>query len=107
MLWAHAAGVALPDDWRGSGFDLVINVIEAARAGRGVAVVQKCMVEADLAAGRLVMPIAGTASTGRGYYLCRRRAQGAHAASELFSAWVREQAALSEPASPARHRATG
>jgi DNA-binding transcriptional LysR family regulator len=54
----------------------------------GVAVVQRCMVEQDLASGRLRMPVPGAASTGRGYYLCRRRALGAHPAAELFSAWI-------------------
>ncbi|HET8748546.1 MAG TPA: LysR substrate-binding domain-containing protein, partial [Ramlibacter sp.] len=106
-LWAEAVGAKLPAGWQGSGFDLVINLIEAARAGRGVAVVQKCMVEADLASGRLAMPVPGVASTGRGYYLCRRRALAAHPAAEAFSQWVRAQAALSEPASPAARRARG
>jgi LysR family transcriptional regulator, glycine cleavage system transcriptional activator len=106
-LWAQAAGVPLPERWRGTGFDLAINLIEAARAGMGVAVVQKCMVEADLASGRLVMPVAGTASTDRGYYLCRRRALGAHSAADVFSEWIVRQAAVSEPASPAARRATG
>jgi LysR family transcriptional regulator, glycine cleavage system transcriptional activator len=104
-LWADAAGITLPERWRGTGFDLAINLIEAARAGMGVAVVQKCMVEADLASGRLVMPVPGTASTGRGYYLCRRRALGAHPAADLFSDWVKAQAAASERASPAARRA--
>ncbi len=97
-IWAKAVGLTLPAGWRGTGFDLVINVIEAARAGMGVAVVQKCMVEADLAAGRLVIPVPGAASTGRGYYLCRRRALGAHPAAEAFSQWLQAQAAASEPA---------
>lgn len=105
-LWARAAGLSLPQGWRGTGFDLAINLIEAARAGMGVAVVQKCMVEADLASGRLVMPAPGTASTGRGYYLCRRRALGAHPAADRFSQWLLEAAALSEPASRAAHPAT-
>ena len=105
-LWAQAAGLPLPEGWRGTGFDLAINLIEAARAGMGVAVVQKCMVEADLDSGRLVMPVAGTASTGRGYYLCRRRALGAHPAADVFSQWLLEAAALSEPASPAALQAT-
>ncbi|WBY03363.1 LysR substrate-binding domain-containing protein [Ramlibacter tataouinensis] len=95
-LWAQAVGVQLPLDWRGTGFDLVMNLIDAARGGMGVAVVQKCMVEGDLAAGRLAMPVAGTASTGRGYFLCRRRALGAHPAAERFSEWVMQQAAGSE-----------
>lgn len=100
-LWAQAVGADLPAGWRGTGFDLVMNLIEAARAGMGVAVVQRCMVEEDLASGKLRMPVAGAASTGRGYYLCRRRALGAHPAVEMFSQWVLAQAAASEPASPA------
>lgn len=97
-LWAAAVGAELPAGWRGTGFDLVMNLIEAARSGMGLAVVQQCMVEADLAAGRLVMPVPGSASTGRGYYLCRRRALGAHPAAELFGEWVRGQAEISNRA---------
>lgn len=104
-LWTEAAGVPLPEHWRGTGFDLAINLIEAARSGMGVAVVQKCMVDTDLASGRLVMPVPGTASTGRGYYLCRRRALGAHPAADVFSEWLLDQAAVSEPASPVARRA--
>jgi LysR family transcriptional regulator, glycine cleavage system transcriptional activator len=70
----------------------VVNLIGAARAGMGVAVVQKCMVDTDLASGQLVMPLPGSAFTGRGYYLCRRRAQPAHAAADLFAAWLVAQA---------------
>ena len=106
-LWADAVGATLPAGWRGTGFDLVMNLIEAARSGMGVAVVQKCMVESELAAGRLAMPVAGAASTGRGYYLCHRRALGPHPAAEAFSQWVLQQAAVSEPAAPAAHRARG
>ena len=106
-LWAQAAGVPLPAHWRGTGFDLAMNLIEAARSGLGVAVVQECMVEADLASGRLVKPVPGSASTGRGYYLCRRRARGPQPAADLFSDWIVGQAALSERASPAARRARG
>ena len=96
-LWAQAVGAAMPARPRGTGFDLVLNLVEAARAGMGVAVVQKCMVETDLASGRLRMPVPGTASTGRGYFLCQRRSQAAHPAAERFAEWVRAQAAASEP----------
>lgn len=108
-LWAQAVGASLPARWRGTGFDLVINLIEAARAGMGVAVVQACMVGADLAAGRLAMPVPGSASTGRGYWLCRRRALGAHPAADLFTEWVQAQAAASVPAAaaPRRRRPAG
>lgn len=99
-LWAQASGVSLPPGWGGTGFDLVMNLIGAARSGMGVAVVQKCMVEGDLAAGRLAMPVAGAASTGRGYFLCRRRSLGAHPAVERFSEWVMAQAAEGEHGEP-------
>lgn len=101
-LWAKAQGVALPARRKGAGFDLVLNLIEGACAGMGVAVVQQCMVEADLASGRLVMPVAGTADTHRGYFICRRRSQPAHPAADVFSAWVMAQA---KPPAAARKRA--
>ncbi len=91
-MWAHAVGGQLPPQWRGTGFDLVMNLIEAARAGMGVAVVQRCMVQSELAAGRLVAPVPGSANTGRGYYLCRPRATAGSRAVEAFAHWVREQA---------------
>jgi DNA-binding transcriptional LysR family regulator len=92
-LWAAGVGGTLPPGWRGTGFDLVMNLIEAARAGMGVAVVQQCMVQADLAAGRLVVPVPGAATTGRGYYLCRLRSAPVSAAAQAFADWVRSQAA--------------
>ena len=83
---------------------LVANLIGAARAGMGVAVVQKCMVESDLRSGALVMPVQAAAETGRGYYLCRRRAQPAHAAADLFADWVTAHAheSLRADAAPRR-----
>nr|WP_255520198.1 LysR substrate-binding domain-containing protein [Ramlibacter aurantiacus] len=91
-LWAQAVGASLPAGWHGTGFDLVMNLVEAVRADMGVAVVQRCMVEADLASGRLVTPVPQAASTGRGYYLCRRRAVAAHPAGERFAQWLRQEA---------------
>ncbi|MFI5444269.1 LysR substrate-binding domain-containing protein [Polaromonas sp. UC242_47] len=91
-LWAQAQGAKLPLQRKGAGFDLVMNLIEAARSGMGVAIVQQCLAEADLASGRLVIPVPGSASTGRGYFLCRRRAQDAHPAAELFAQWLMQQA---------------
>lgn len=92
VLWAESVGGQLPPLWRGTGFDLVMNLIEAARTGMGVAVVQRCMVQSELATGRLVAPVPGSANTGRGYYLCRPRATAGSRAVEAFSLWVREQA---------------
>ena len=92
-LWAEATGAQMPAKWKGVGFDLVMNLIDGARSGMGIAMVQKCLAEPDLLSGRLVMPVKGETRTGRGYYLCRRRAQGAHAAADMFAQWLLEQAA--------------
>lgn len=91
-IWARAAGMELPERWAGCGFDLVINMVEAARSGMGVAVVQECMVRDDLQSGVLVSPLGVRASTGRGYYLCKRKAQVAHGASALFCQWLQDAA---------------
>lgn len=91
-IWARAAHLDLAGQRLGCGFDLVINMVDAARAGMGVAVVQECMVHDDLRAGRLVAPLGIRASTGRGYYMCWRRAQAQHPASELFGQWLQQQA---------------
>jgi LysR family transcriptional regulator, glycine cleavage system transcriptional activator len=91
-LWSATVGTTMPPKPRRTGFDLVLNLLEAARSGMGVAVLQKCLAEADLETGRLVTPVEGVASTGRGYYLCRRRSQGAHPAADLFSDWLLNQA---------------
>lgn len=96
-LWAQARGAAMPVHRKGTGFDLGMNLIEAARSGMGVAIVQQCLAEADLASGRLVMPVAGSASTGRGYFVCRRRAQDAHPAADLFAQWLAQRASMQPP----------
>jgi len=103
-VWAGQAGVDMAGRRLGSGFDLVINMVDAARAGMGVAIVQECMVRDDLQTGQLVAPLDIRASTGRGYYLCGRRAQVAHPASELFSAWLLEEARADGAGEPGPHR---
>lgn len=95
-IWAKQAHLDLAGRRMGSGFDLVINMVDAAKAGMGVAIVQECMVREDLRTGRLVSPIGIRASTGRGYYLCCRRAQVAHPASDLFSHWLLQEARRDE-----------
>jgi len=70
-LWLKAQGAdAAPR--LASGFDLSAALIEAVVADMGVAIVQLCLVERELAGGELVMPFPGWVSSGRGFYLCRR-----------------------------------
>lgn len=95
-VWAQAARLDMTGRQLGCGFDLVINMVDAARVGMGAAVIQECMVRGELQSGKLVAPVGIRASTGRGYYLCKRRAQVAHPPSDLFSEWLLEEARAEE-----------
>lgn len=97
-VWAKVAGVSGPARWKGSGFDLVVYMLDAARAGMGVAMVPLCLAESDIASGRLVRPVGGVGNTGRGYFLCRPRHQTAHPAADAFCSWLVRQAAQSPAA---------
>lgn len=59
----------MPGWW--ADFELVTLLVQAVIAGMGVAVVQRCLVEEDLAAGRIVVPVARPFRIERGYFLCR------------------------------------
>ena len=93
-LWLQAQGV----DTRGlrlaAGFDLGAGLIEAVAGNMGVAVVQQCLLERELAEGRIEMPLPLPVSTGRGYYLCVPRAATETAALAAFREWLLD---------PARH----
>ncbi len=97
-LWLTAAGVSAAGLELGGGFDLGNNLIVAACAGMGVAVLQTCLVERELASGELVRPFNLSASTGRGYYLCTRNAADGMSVVEAFTRWVSEMARSSASA---------
>jgi DNA-binding transcriptional LysR family regulator len=71
----------------------VINLIEAARAGMGAALVPRCFLDAELNSNRLVVPVPTVLKNARGYFLCRRRARAAHPAADYFSDWLKRRAA--------------
>lgn len=89
-LWLTAAGVDAAKAELGSGFDLAHHLIAVAAAGMGVAVLQPCLIERELAAGELVLPFELKVSTGRGYHLCTRTAAAGTPALEAFSRWITE-----------------
>ena len=90
-IWLRAVGTA---DRRtaelGPGFDLVAGLVEAVLAGLGVAVVQRCLVERELAEGRLIAPFQQVVSTGRGYYLCSPKAREGGVAIQAFTRWLEQ-----------------
>jgi LysR family transcriptional regulator, glycine cleavage system transcriptional activator len=105
QLWLTAAG--LPTSIarrRGLTFDQSFMAIQAAAEGLGVALGQTHLVEADIAAGRLIAPFDTVLPTDAGYYLVTPEERADSPKVALFRAWLL-QAAASPPGSlPARGR---
>jgi LysR family glycine cleavage system transcriptional activator len=105
--------VAGVDPARGPRFNQSSLVIEAAVAGRGVALAKRTIAEADLIAGRLIAPFAGAgAPTSFAYYLVWPRTRDFGHAQTTFVEWLRAEAEdarnpASEPAQPPIFAAQG
>lgn len=92
-LWLAAQGVDTQGLKRAADFDQVALLVQGVAAGLGLAVVQRCLIDDELASGRVVVAFDRPVSTERGYYLCqpaRRREQPALAA---FRRWITSAAA--------------
>lgn len=80
-LWSEFLASALPDALplpsaptpRGIRFSHSALAIDAALAGQGVALVSRCLVDRDLADGRLVRPFAGTLTGPLGFHIVTPR----------------------------------
>ena len=91
-LWFGAQGAVRRGLKLGAGFDLAAGLIEAVAANVGVAVVQCCLIEREVAERRVAVPLPLTVSTGRGYYVCVPRSRTHTPALEQFMAWLQAQA---------------
>ncbi|MGM9483984.1 LysR substrate-binding domain-containing protein [Roseateles sp. NT4] len=87
-LWLKAQGVQAAAPPLATGFDQAAALIEAVVADMGIAVVQLCLIERELAAGQLVLPFSGWVSSGRGFYLCRRADREASSEQHAFAQWA-------------------
>lgn len=99
--WAHwfaGVGCAHGPLAPAADFDQVALLTQAVIAGLGVAVVQRCLVEAELAAGRIAIALDLPVTTERGYHLCHASAGPAHPALPALRDWLLEQAEA--PAAP-------
>jgi LysR family glycine cleavage system transcriptional activator len=102
-MWLKAQGVSGVDPARGPRFNQSSLVIEAAAAGRGVALAKRAIAEADLAAGRLIAPFAAaTAPIAFAYYIVWPRSRDFGHAQTIFIDWLRGQAAGVRAARPDR-----
>ena len=91
--WFNKMGTEGPCPAPVADFELVALLVQAVIAGMGVAVVQRCLVEEDLAAGRIVVPVDEPFRIERGYFLCRPANRPHSGVFESFRLWVLEQAA--------------
>ena len=98
--WFKAAGVPPDDGLRkalaGPFFSTNHLSIEAAIAGRGIALVPRVLVEADLAAGRLVRPFNTSLMDPNDFWLLCRKDRMTESAVKDFIAWIRREAGRSE-----------
>ncbi|WP_454722054.1 LysR substrate-binding domain-containing protein [Delftia acidovorans] len=91
--WMSHLGLPGPCPAPAADFELVALLVQAVAAGMGVALVQRCLVEEDLAAGRVALALPAPVHIERGYFLCRPAARMPSEAFVQFRAWLLEQAA--------------
>ena len=85
---------------RGLKFNQSSLVIEAAVAGKGVALAKSALALADLEAARLVIPFDLTTPTNFGYFIVHPPSKSSSPAVKLFSAWLKEEAATQHERNP-------
>lgn len=91
--WLWAAGVPSAAPTLSTGFDQVSILVQAVKADMGVAVLQRCLVRDEIAAGRVAVPFDLPIRLTRGYYLCVPRERRDHPAFAQFRAWLLDMAA--------------
>ncbi|MHB1666369.1 MAG: transcriptional regulator GcvA [Thiomonas sp.] len=92
-LWLQAVGAQDGDGNRGPVFVNSNGVIEAAIAGRGIALVRESLVKEELTNRRLVMPFGTKIKSGIAYYLVYEPTTLAQAHHQRFRDWIHKEAA--------------
>ncbi|MDP3538858.1 MAG: transcriptional regulator GcvA [Azonexus sp.] len=89
--WLKLAGVSGMDTERGPRFSNAILAQEAAAEGQGVALALRPQVEAEVAAGRLVIPFVTTMPSAYAYYLVIPKAIAERAVVRAFKDWLQTE----------------
>jgi len=90
--WFAGAGCSCEGIRPVADFEQVSQLIEAAVAGLGVAVVQRCLVDEHLVSGKLALAHPLHVVNDRGYFLCYPEALRRSPALASFRAWLQAQA---------------
>lgn len=91
VMWLRAAGVHGVDASRGPRFNHTSLALEAAAAGRGVALALSAVAAGDLAAGRLVSPFENRVPIDLAYYVICPPATAGRPKVQAFRAWLRSE----------------
>jgi len=88
QIWLQSAGFDPSLAQRGARFPNAALACEAAAGGAGIAMTQWAYVEHDLRIGRLVVPFAHHALTGKGYYITNCKFRTSETKIANFRAWL-------------------
>lgn len=95
--WLLARGVTTVDPRRGPRFNQSALVVEAAAAGRGIALAKRAIAAADLERGRLVAPFAdGSADIDFAYWLVWPKWRTPSKLARAFMGWLKAEAQAQE-----------
>ncbi|MGL6070784.1 LysR substrate-binding domain-containing protein [Craterilacuibacter sp.] len=89
--WCAARALAAQPLRTGSRFEHYSSLIGAVEAGMGYALVPRCLVEGELASGRVSEPFNSTETLNQGHYLCYREEQLESPVFLAFRNWLLEQ----------------
>ena len=90
--WFEVAGLANVNAMGGSRYELFSMLVEAAKAGLGVALVPRFFVLNEIATGKLVTPSSIVLRSQRSYYLVCPENKLGSASLQAFCSWLRGQA---------------
>lgn len=94
-LWLQAAGLDMTEPLTGPSYEDADALLDAAIRGEGIALARRSLVEADLAAGRLVRLWTVSVTDVHAYFVVWRPESAKLAAIDALRAWLREEAAAS------------
>jgi len=90
--WLNQAGVSGVDAERGPHFSNAVLAVEAALEGQGVALALRPLVEADIAAGRLLVPFQRSVPSPYAYFLVMRKVVADRDSATAFRNWLLAEA---------------
>lgn len=90
--WFKAAGHDTPRSRDGARYDQYTLLSQAAIAGIGVALIPRCVIEEELAEGKLIIPLDIPITAREGYYLCYPEHKSNLPALQVFRQWLLETA---------------